>query len=183
VASAKGERMTSTATEVRHLARWYCFSRSTRECVCRSIADAIRKNATLLQIFDNPYAPTEDILALENQVAQAINGHRGFIGKSALTFHADVSAIARVHSSDMAQNKVPLGHDGFEARIAEANRFVDGAIAAENTGMGFTSAVDVLQAWLDLADYRANIEADAPFAGIGIERVAKGPNYFTLLIL
>jgi uncharacterized protein YkwD len=175
--------MTSTATEVRHLARWYCFSRSTRECVCRSIADAIRKNATLLQIFDNPYAPTEDIFALENQVAQAINGHRGSIGKSALTFDADVSTIARVHSSDMAQNKVPLGHDGFEARIAEANRFVDGAIAAENTGMGFTSAVDVLQAWLDLADYRANIEADAPFAGIGIERVAKGPNYFTLLIL
>jgi uncharacterized protein (DUF433 family) len=146
-------------------------------------ADVIRDNATLLKIIGKPFAPTQDILRLENQVAQAINQHRDSIGKSAFTFNADVSTIARVHSADIAQNKVPLGHNGFDARIAEAKQFVPGAGAAEDVGEGFTSADDILQAWLNSPDDKANIEFDLHFAGIGIERVGQGPNYFTLLVL
>jgi uncharacterized protein (DUF433 family) len=146
-------------------------------------ADVICANATLLKIVGNPFAPTEDILQLENQVAQAINQHRGSVGKSAITFNADVSTIARVHSADMAQNKVPVGHDGFDARIAEAKQFVPGAGGAEDVAEGFTSADDLLQAWLNSPEDKANIESDLRYGGIGIERVGQGANYFTLLLL
>ena len=56
-------------------------------------------------------------------------------------------------------------------------------VAAEDVGEGFTSADDVLQAWLNSPDDKANIESDLRFGGIGIERVGQGPNYFTLLLL
>jgi hypothetical protein len=45
----------------------------------------------------------------------------------------------------MAQNRVPLGHDGCDARIAEARHFVPGSGGAKNVGLGFTSAAALLE--------------------------------------
>lgn len=143
----------------------------------------IRTNGALLEIFGNPFVPSEDILLLESQVAAAINQYRSSISKSTFTFNPDVSTIARIHSADMAQNRVPLGHDGFQERIVEAQRFVRGAGAAENIAQGFVSADDLLQGWLAEPSHKTTIESELHFAGIGIERSGDGRNYFTLLIL
>ena len=143
----------------------------------------IRNNANLLEIIGNPYAPTHDVLLLESQIAEAINGYRLSIPKTSFTFNADVSAIARVHSADMAQGRVPLGHDGFDARIAEAKHFVPGAGGAENIAAGFVSAAALLEGWLNEPSHKVNIESDAKFAGIGTEPSTDGVNFFTLLLL
>jgi uncharacterized protein (DUF433 family) len=146
-------------------------------------AAILTSNPDLLKIIGNPFAPTKDVLFLESQVANSINQHRLSIAKPAFTFNADVSTIARIHSADMAQNKLPLGHDGFAERIAEAGRIVNRGGGAEDTATGFSSADDVLQGWLNSPDDKVNIESDGKFAGIGIERSAQGANFFTLLIL
>jgi uncharacterized protein (DUF433 family) len=144
----------------------------------------IRTNGTLLEIFGNPLVPSEDILLLESQITAAINQHRSSISKSPFTFNPDVSTIARIHSADMAQNKVPLGHDGFQARVAEAQRIVRASGAgAENVAQGFTRADELLQSWLAEPSHKANIESELHFAGIGVERSGDGQNFFTLLIL
>jgi uncharacterized protein (DUF433 family) len=88
-------------------------------------AAILKSNPDLLKIIGNPFAPTKDILLLESQVADAINQHRLSVAKTPFTFNTDVSTVARVHSADMAQNKVPLGHDGFDQRIAEAGQLVN----------------------------------------------------------
>ena len=143
----------------------------------------IRNNGTLLEILGNPFAPTEDVLLLESQVADAINGHRLSIPKPPFTFNSEVSAIARVHSADMAQDRVPLGHDGFDARVAEARHFVPGAGGAENIATGFVSASALLEGWLNEPSHKMNIESDLKFAGIGLEPSRNGVNFFTLLLL
>jgi len=143
----------------------------------------IRNNGSLLEIIGNPFAPTEDVLLLEGQVAETINGHRLSIPKPPFTFNSEVSTIARVHSADMAQNRAPLGHDGFDARIAQARHFVPGTGGAENIATGFASASALLEGWLNEPTHKMNIESDSKFAGIGIEPSGEGINFFTLLLL
>jgi uncharacterized protein YkwD len=144
----------------------------------------IKANGTLLNILDNPFIPTTDILKLEKDISNRINEHRRTLELDPFSFNDDMATIARVHSIEMAKQITPFDHTGFERRIAQAKQIVhESSGGAENLASGFNNAQDLLQSWLNDPGHKKNIESNLKFAGIGVGRSKEGPNFFTLLII
>src|SRR5436190_20277355 len=129
--------------------------------------EVIKGNGRLLNITDNPYIPTPEILQFESRIVQLMNEYRNSVGLLPFTFNDDVATIARIHSMSMAKNVVPYDHTDWELRIAQAAQIVHGSGGAENLATGFNNAEDVMQAWLNEPSHKQNIESNLRFAGIG----------------
>ncbi len=123
--------------------------------------------------------------ALESELHEAVNETRARHKRIALVRHAELDAVARAHSTDMA-NRHYFNHVSPEGvnpvdRIERGG--VDGfTLAAENLGQ--TDEVDptaaILDGWLASVDHRRNLLAP-PFnaTGIGIARGADGSLVYT----
>lgn len=125
--------------------------------------------------------------ALEAQAHGRINAHRRTEGLPPLEYDARIAAAARRHSAAMAAGKVPIGHEGFEARgsgIAEAIPFRG---MAENVGFNNYPADRTVSAavsgWLASPGHRGNIEGDYDVTGIGIARGPQGAWYYTQIFV
>lgn len=89
-----------------------------------------------------------------------MNDHRTSIGCPALTWSAEVAAVAQAHSADMVARDFfshtnPDGDSPFD-RLQDAG--ISYSAAAENIAYGYPTAEAVLDAWLGSAGHRANIE-------------------------
>lgn len=89
-----------------------------------------------------------------------MNEHRVDIGCPALEWHQPTADVARAHSADMIDRDYfahtnPDGYSPFD-RLTAAG--IDYGMAAENIAYGYPDAAAVLQAWLESAGHRANIE-------------------------
>jgi uncharacterized protein YkwD len=109
-----------------------------------------------------------------------VNQRRKAVGRIPIQLNSLESALASHHSLDMAEGKVPLGHDGFSFRMQLMNQQLGGiAAAAENVARGQMTAREVVEDWLRSPTHRKNIEGYYTLTGIGC---AKGPNgqiYYT----
>jgi uncharacterized protein YkwD len=142
---------------------------------------------------DNPASPddsanpaTAAIAAMEQNVQNQINQHRASIGLGALTLDATISAKARQHSKNMADGTLPLGHDGFDARVAAIQQTIPLTGAGENVAFNFNSPSPVDTAvigWLHSPPHKANIEGNFDMTGIGIVQNSKGEYYFTQIFI
>lgn len=117
---------------------------------------------------DSPMPPAD--LAL--QLLQLVNRHRASQALSAWQPDADLAAIATAHSQRMAARR-QIGHDGFDARFAQAGR----RLCVENLAAGFDRAEPLLAAWLASASHRDNLLAPQP-RQVGLGQVA---GYITLM--
>ena len=124
---------------------------------------------------------------LEEALHAAVNRTRAAHHRMALERRADLDAVARAHSADMARRRY-LSHDTPEGanpvdRIQRSG--LDGfTLAGENVGM--TSRSDpnreILDGWLVSPVHRENLLAPAFNAtGIGVARAADGTLYYTQL--
>ena len=87
---------------------------------------------------------------------------------------------AEGHNHDMAVGNVEFGHDGFDERMAKIGRQVKPALGwAENVGMGYRTAKDAVNGWLNSPGHRKNIEGNYNLTGIAIEKGSNGDLYFT----
>lgn len=91
---------------------------------------------------------------------ELMNQHRVDVGCPALTWNADVAAVAQAHSEDMVARNFfahtnPDGDSPFD-RLANAG--IDFSAAAENIAYGYPTPEAVLDAWLASDGHRANIE-------------------------
>jgi uncharacterized protein YkwD len=89
-----------------------------------------------------------------------MNDHRVGLGCSALTWNADVAAVAQAHSQDMVDRDYfshtnPDGDSPFD-RLADAGIGFSGA--AENIAWGYPTGSAVLDGWLNSTGHRNNIE-------------------------
>jgi uncharacterized protein YkwD len=89
-----------------------------------------------------------------------MNAHRTSLGCSPLAWNPAVAAVAQAHSEDMVARDFfshtnPDGESPFD-RLHNAG--ITYAAAAENIAAGYPAADEVLQAWLESAGHRANIE-------------------------
>lgn len=129
-----------------------------------------------------------DILALESEVFDLINDYRESKGLSRLTANADIAAIAREHSTNMANGTVAFGHDGFsDDRFPRMLELVHGSgSGAENVAWATDRdqlAEVIAQGWIDSDGHRANIERSIyTQSGMGIAAV-EGRYFFTQLFL
>lgn len=108
---------------------------------------------------DGPLPPAD----LAAQLLQLVNRQRASQALPAWQPDADLAAIATAHSQRMAARR-QIGHDGFDARFAQAGR----RLCVENLAAGFDRAEPLLAAWLASASHRDNLLALRPrLAGLG----------------
>ena len=128
-------------------------------------------------IFQTRSVVPADMIA---DILKYVNADRGKQGLAPLKLNEVESSIARKHSRDMANGKVPFGHSGLNAR-AKAIRKALGGISSvgENVASGPMNAREVVDGWLNSPGHKRNIEENFTLTGIGCARDGKGNIFFT----
>ena len=99
-----------------------------------------------------------DIKRLGIRALELSNNFRQTEGKSALIWNDQLYEIAMEHSKNMAEGKVPIGHDGFQDRMNKVPFFVRSF--SENVAWNSNSADPVETAvigWINSPGHRKNL--------------------------
>lgn len=124
---------------------------------------------------------------LESRMLQLVNDHRRTLGLAPLVHDARIAAFARRHSKDMAEGRVPAGHEGFEARQRDLSKVIPMRGIAENVGVNGYPRSDTARAvvagWLKSRGHRNNIEGRYDLTGVGIAQDARGVYYYTQIFV
>jgi len=125
-----------------------------------------------------------NLQGLEDQILYYINQHRKAIGKPALQMIDVASKQATIHSVDMAKQKTPFGHEGFESRINTITKQTGNVnAAAENVATGKLTAQQVVDGWLHSPGHKKNIEGNYNFTGIGVAKDNNGQVFYTQIFI
>jgi uncharacterized protein YkwD len=123
---------------------------------------------------------------LEQEVHEQINAYRLSQGLGPLALDARLGELAREHSREMAQGRIPFGHSGFEQRAQIIRRSYAHSELGENVGYNWgraDPAAEAVARWLRSAQHRTNIAGDFRLTGIGVAENEKGEYYFTQIFL
>lgn len=123
----------------------------------------------ILGIWQNLIAAPNNLNDPAKNILQGINDYRMSQGLTPLIMHPIISQIAKRHSQEMADNKMPLGHQGFNQRSNELFHQLKSCWGfAENVAYLYTNPQDVVALWLNSAGHRKNIEGHYNLTGIGL---------------
>ena len=130
--------------------------------------------------------PELDLRSLEVEVSKRVNEYRKSVGKPLFESNAEVAAVARRHSEEMASGRAGFGHDGLKDRAAELGRSIEMAGLAENVSKhdrkkGFVDAA--IQNWLASPPHKKNLDGDYDLAGVGAARSPDGVVYVTQIFV
>ena len=114
---------------------------------------------------------------LEAKIFKLANDHRLSIGRTALVWNEAMADEERAHSQAIANGQVPVGHQGFEDRIARIKEIIPWSVIAENIASA-RNAQDALDAWLRSPDHQVIIEGDFDLTGVGVAKDPDGPLYY-----
>jgi Ca2+-binding RTX toxin-like protein len=114
--------------------------------------------------------------AIENQVLALVNAERLSRGLSALAADVQLSFAAKFHSGQMAKRALAAHALGGVTAPTPSSRldlvgYESWNLYGENVAVGFTSAPDVVAAWMNSPSHQANI-LNPNFTEIGIGVVA-----------
>ncbi|HRD69615.1 MAG TPA: CAP domain-containing protein [Legionella sp.] len=131
------------------------------------------------------YAKTaENDSSIQKDILISINKYRTTHGLSPLILNESISIEARKHSQDMANHKMPFGHNQFLTRIKRLHgQIKNSGAAAENVAYNYKDGHDVVKNWLLSPGHKRNIDGNYDLTGIGIARDGKGKLYFTQIFL
>lgn len=123
---------------------------------------------------------------LEQQMVVAVNRYRNSIGLNSLVSKETIAVQARIHSRNMAADKVPLAHDGATERTERIGETILWATISEN--VAFSTQRDdlvdfVLNRWLNSPGHRKNIEGEFNLTGIGVALSPDGRYFFTQIFV
>ncbi|MBN1938160.1 MAG: CAP domain-containing protein [Candidatus Aminicenantes bacterium] len=105
-----------------------------------------------------------DELAL--RVFDLVNAERLESGLEPLTWNDVIAAEAKQHSLDMAEGRVPFGHDGFSDRFARITQVIPASAGAENIAYASDAELAV-SLWMDSSGHRDNILGNFDVSGVG----------------
>jgi len=129
-------------------------------------------------------AKTVNIAGLEQSVFKQINQYRRSIGLQPLQIDSRMTNQAKRHSQDMANAKVPFGHDGFHDRVKAIAIPYSGAAENVAFNQGYSDpATQAVQGWLKSPGHLTNIKGNYNLTGIGVATNSKGEIYFTQVFL
>ncbi|MDP3269374.1 MAG: CAP domain-containing protein [Legionella sp.] len=127
---------------------------------------------------------TADDSSIQRDILLSINKYRIGHGLSPLILNESISIEARKHSQDMANHKMPFGHNQFLTRIQRLHvQIKNSGAAAENVAYNYKDGHDVVKNWLLSPGHKRNIDGNYDLTGIGIARDGKGKLYFTQIFL
>ena len=119
---------------------------------------------------------------LEHAVVELVNRHRRARGLLPLVLDSRISHQAELHSTAMAAGTTPLGHAGFDGRVAALRREIAFRRSAENVAFNQghrDPAAEAVRGWLASREHRGNVEGPYELTGVGVVSNAKGEVYFT----
>lgn len=135
----------------------------------------------------SPYSiakPSSNDADTQKAILHTINAYRAEHQLAPLQIDSAISQEAKQHSLDMAENKLPFGHDEFHSRVHRLSQKYDNVdAAAENVAYTYRNPKEVATKWLGSYGHRKNIEGDYNLTGIGIAHDAKGRIYITQIFL
>lgn len=130
----------------------------------------------------NAPAATAADQALAADLLREINALRAQSGTRPATADADLSAVARIHSRDMALGLVPVSVAGNEQRRQAAGLLSSQELVAARSGRAPNAAKRFIDAWAaDPGHKQALVRADSRL-GIGVAHAPNGLAYVTLML-
>lgn len=114
---------------------------------------------------------------VEARVFKIVNDYRLSIERKPLVWNDAMADEERAHSQAMAAGQVPIGHQGFEARIARINEIIPWSVISENVAF-YGSAEDALEAWLKSPEHQVIIEGDYDLSGVGVAKNSTSSFYY-----
>lgn len=121
-----------------------------------------------------------ETLSIADEILQLVNAHRASIGKNALSFNTLANDLAYDHTLYMIDQR-DISHDDFDERSDRLFSEENASRTGENVAYGQRSAERVMEAWLNSAGHRRNIEGDFTHIGIAVVKNSSGTYYFTQL--
>jgi uncharacterized protein YkwD len=122
--------------------------------------------------------------SMEESILELINKYRKSKGLGILKMHVAISDESKKHSANMANNKVPFSHEGFNSRAKKLETKIPGMKSvAENVAYGQRSAKEVVEDWIKSPGHKMNIEWNYTQTGIGIAANKKGVLYYTQIFV
>jgi uncharacterized protein YkwD len=121
---------------------------------------------------------------LERDAFNRINAYRKTKGLPAFVWNEAIAVQARIHSQNMANGRVPFGHDGFAARIAATKVPYSGAAENVAWNKGYAEpAKQAAEGWFKSPGHETNIRGNYGLSAVGVARNAQGKVYFTQLFI
>jgi len=99
----------------------------------------------------------------------------------AMTRNIFISKVSDGHTDYMIQQGV-ASHDGFSARAATISATIGATTSAEIVAKGYSSAVNVVNAWMASPSHYGAIMGDGNRIGIGVKSDATGTKYYTVIM-
>ena len=143
------------------------------------------KNYDLIYPGQQIQVPTVDdgVTDFEKQVVTLVNEIRAEKGLQPLTYHWELSRVARIKSQDMKDNRY-FAHNSpvYGSPAAMIRNFgISYRSAGENIAKGYATPQAVVNAWMNSSGHRANI-LSANYTHIGVGYVSGG-NYWTQMFI
>jgi len=124
-----------------------------------------------------------DYRADELELADLINEHRASLGLNTLLTINHISYKSEEHNEYMIAKK-ELNHDLFDERSQNIMQVLGAVKVNENVAYNYATPVAVLNAWLNSAGHKANIEGNFTNFGISIREDATiGKKYYTNIFI
>ena len=126
----------------------------------------------------------ESIEVCEEKCLIEINRVRAEHGLPALKNWKQLSDCAREHSANMAAEKCPFGHDGFDKRHAQMKKQATIYSFGENVACSYNYDEPVkiaVEGWMNSPGHKKNILGNFEESGIGVALDKKGKFYITQL--
>jgi uncharacterized protein YkwD len=118
-------------------------------------------------------------IQMERDAFNRINAYRQTKGLPAFVWNEAIAVQARIHSDNMANGRVPFGHDGFAARIAATKVTYSGAAENIAWNKGYADpAKQAAEGWFKSPGHESNLRGNFNLSAVGVVRNAKGQVYF-----
>jgi len=118
------------------------------------------------------------------EIYKLVNKYRQGKGLGTLKLNDAINKEAARHSRNMATNRVPFGHEGFNDRFDRLARVIPNATSmAENVEYTTGDAEHVVDNWIHSPMHRKNMEGNYNLTGIGIAVGQGGQVYYTQIFI
>lgn len=128
--------------------------------------------------------PIVQVERVQDGAVNSVNGYRAGAGLAPLVVDTRLTSAAQSHANDMASRRL-MTHTGSNGSNAGQRIAVYGygaAMWAENVAAGYTTATDVVNAWMNSSGHRANI-LNSQLVNIGVAAAtgSNGVRYWTMV--
>lgn len=140
---------------------------------CSSSEDTLEHLETPTEVSSKP---------IENEILNLINEYRVDNGLSVLQQLNVIKSQTHNHTNYMV-SKSAVSHDNFYQRKEYLTTNADAKSVAENVAYGYTTAISVVNAWLNSDGHKKNIEGDYNYFEVSAEKDVNGKWYYTNIFI